>query len=117
MDEEVLEFLEELLHGSSSRLGGRVTTRILNGIGRRSNSRPTGRAEGAGRAGRMARGSRAWSDQGSSVSTPPAARPAWPRAVVALIAVGALARVLLLAFSWNDKLDPDAREYLILARR
>jgi hypothetical protein len=37
--------------------------------------------------------------------------------VLALIAVGALARIVLLAFSWNDRLDPDAGEYLILGRR
>jgi len=32
------------------------------------------------------------------------------RAVVALMAIGALARVLLLALSWNDKLDPAANQ-------
>lgn len=46
-----------------------------------------------------------------------APRPQWPRSVVVLIALGTVARLALLAFSWNDKLDPDAREYLILARR
>lgn len=46
-----------------------------------------------------------------------AQRGNWPTSVLLLIAAGIAARVTLLAFSWNDKLDPDAREYLILARR
>lgn len=43
--------------------------------------------------------------------------PTWPLSVLVLIGLGIAARVTLLVFSWNDRLDPDAREYLILARR
>lgn len=49
--------------------------------------------------------------------SPTSIRATWPRVVLALMGVGALLRLLLLAYSWNDPLDPDANEYLLLARR
>lgn len=41
----------------------------------------------------------------------------WPVAVVVIIAFGTVLRAVSLALSWNRPLDPDASEYLLLARR
>ena len=41
----------------------------------------------------------------------------WPRTALALIAAGTGLRALSLAVSWNRPLDPDASEYLLLAKR
>src|SRR2546421_12184851 len=41
----------------------------------------------------------------------------WPRTALALIAAGTGLRALSLAVSWNRPLDPDASEYLLLAKQ
>ena len=69
-----------------------------------------------GRSANAAEGAVSQGQRVKDLSTP-STRPSWPRIVLALIGVGALLRLLLLAYSWNDPLDPDAREYLLLAQR
>lgn len=41
----------------------------------------------------------------------------WPLPALVLIAAGAAARLVSLGISWRKPLDPDASEYLVLARR